>query len=444
MKSFPEEIFKPYDIRGTNDQLSEELAHKAGASLVHLTKAKTVLVGHDIRDSSPGLHKAAIEGIISQGADVVDMGLASTPTFKFAVSNFVEHEAGLMITASHNPAEYNGIKFTDSTGYPVTGEDIKETILNKDLPQVEKRGQVTEHDFIEDYIDKLIRLADLPSLKGLKIVLDTGNGMSGLVLPKLFKRLDCEIVPMYFELDGNFPNHESNPTKEETLTDLKNRIIEVGANFGAGFDGDGDRVCFVDEKGQYIRSDLALAALAEEYLKKRPGGKIVISPSMSWVTKEAIESAGGEAVLEKVGYTYIIKKLREIKGVMSGEVAGHFYFDDFDDLDSSEFALLLLIKKLVQEARPLSEIMAPYHKYHNLKETNFEVADQQAVIKKIEEEYRPKAKEFSDYDGIRADFDDWWFNIRLSNTEPVVRLNMEAKTPELLEEKKQEIISMIK
>ncbi len=444
MKSFPEEVFRSYDIRGTLDQLSLELAHKVGASLVHITKAKTVLVGHDMRDSSPRLVQAAIQGIISQGADVVDMGLCSTPTFKFAISSFSEHEAGLMVTASHSPAEYNGIKLTNHTGYPVTGEDIKEAVLNKELPVVDKLGQITKRDFLEDYIDKLIKLAELPSLKGLKVVLDAGNAMSGLVLPKLFARLDCEVVPLYFDLDGNFPNHEANPAKEETLADLKKKVIEVKADFGAGFDGDGDRVCFIDEKGQYIRSDLILALLATEYLKQRPGGKILISPSMSWTTKEAIEAAGGEAVLEKVGYTYVIKKLREVEGAMGGEVSGHFYFDVFNNLDSSEFALLLVIRVLVQEAKSLSEVMASYIKYHSLSEINFEVADQQAVLKKLEELYRPVAKEYNDLDGIRADFENWWFSIRPSNNDPVVRLNIEATSKELFEEKKQEIIEVIK
>jgi len=439
----PEEVFKSYDIRGTLDQLSEELAYLVGAGLVHLTGAKTIVVGQDMRDSSPEFAAAAIRGIISQGANAVDIGQCTTTMYNFATSNYPEHQAGLMITASHNPAEYNGFKMADSTGLPISGQAMKEVVLGKEYTAVDQPGSVKKCDVSQDYLNRLFELAKMPSLQGMKVVVDAGNGMSGLILPKIFERLDCEMVSMYFEPDGTFPNHEANPAKEDTLLDLKAKIQEVKADLGAAFDGDGDRVGFVDEQGNSIRGDILLGLLATEYLASHPGGKVTNSPNMSWVPRDAVLKTGGEVVQSPVGRTHVIKKMRDTDAVLGGEVSCHFFFKEFNALESSEFAMLLIMKIMAEKGQSLSEIIAPFMKYFGSGEINFKVEDKQGLINQLEEKYRPDSKSFSDLDGIRIEFEDWWFNVRASNTEPLIRLNMEAKTLELLESKKQEIINII-
>ncbi|MFH1142786.1 MAG: phosphomannomutase/phosphoglucomutase, partial [Candidatus Uhrbacteria bacterium] len=375
-----EEVFKSYDIRSTLDQLSDELAFLVGAGLVHLTEAKIIVVGQDMRDSSPRLATAAIQGIISQGSKVVDIGMCTTTMFNFAVSNYAEHQAGLMITASHNPAEYNGFKMADATGLPLSGQAMKEVVIGKEYPAVDLLGSVEQRDVSQDYINRLFELLQMPSLQGMKVVVDAGNGMGGLLLPKIFERLDCQMIPMYFEPDGTFPNHEANPAKEETLVDLQNKIKEVGADIGAAFDGDGDRVGFVDQQGKNIRGDILLGLLATEYLASHPGGKVTNSPNMSWIPRDAVLAAGGEVVNSPVGRTHVIKKMRETGAVLGGEVSCHFFFKEFQALESSEFAMLLILKMMAEQKKPLSEIIAPYLKYFGSGEINFKVEDKQGLI----------------------------------------------------------------
>jgi phosphomannomutase len=367
----PEGVFKSYDIRATLDQLSEELAEKVGAAIVCLTGAKTVVVGQDMRDSSPEFAAAAIKGIVSQGAKAVDIGQCTTTMYNFAVSNYPEHQAGLMITASHNPAEYNGIKMAEASGLPISGQVMKDMVIGKEYPTVDDLGVVEERDISSDYLERLLELADLPSLSEIKVVVDAGNGMSGVFLPKLFECLDCQMTPMYFEPDGTFPNHEANPIKEDTLVDLKAKMVEVGASIGAAFDGDGDRVGFVDEKGNMIRGDILLALLATEYLKDHPGGKVTNSPNMSWVPRDSILEAGGQVVHSPVGRTHVINKMRETGAVLGGEISCHFFFNEFHSLESSEYTMLLIMKMMAEQKKPLSEIIAPYIKYSGSGEINF-------------------------------------------------------------------------
>ncbi|MBU0531435.1 MAG: phosphomannomutase/phosphoglucomutase [Candidatus Uhrbacteria bacterium] len=436
-------IFKSYSIIGTMDKLSVELAEKVGAAVVHVTGAKTVAVGRDMRLSSPELAAGVIRGITNQGAKAVDIGMCTTTMYSFAVSDYDDIEASVMITASHNPAEYNGIKMNDSTGFPLSGESMKDAVMEKEYPAVAEVGEVERREIMDDYLKKVFDLAKVPSLKGMKVAVDAGNGMSGITLVKMFERMDAEFYPLYLEPDGNFPNHEANPVKEETLTDLKNKIREIGADFGAAFDGDGDRIGFVDDQGETVRGDILLAMLATEYLKDHPGGKVYTAVNQSWIVRDAVEAAGGKVVMNKVGRTHAVKWMKSEGGVLGGEVSGHFFFKEFNDLESSEFVFLMVLKMVAEQGKPFSEIMAPYRKYIGSGEINFEVEDKQGTIQKLEDKFKPESNKFIDIDGIRLEFDDWWFNVRASNTEPLIRLTVEAKTQELLDTKTQELTELI-
>ena len=440
--NIPEEIFKAYDIRGTKDQLSIELAQKIGVALVQITGAKRIIVGRDMRENSPELAKNAIMGILSQGAEVVDIGMCTTTIFAFAVSNNNENEAGLMVTASHNPAEYNGFKMSYSDGRPISGTEVKDLVLSADVKLKEVDG-VKEIDMSDEYLDYVFKTVDIPSVKDLKVVVDAGNGMSGVTLPGIIDRLDCEVESMYLEPDGTFPNHEPNPVKEETLKDLQKAVVDNQADVGFAFDGDGDRIGLIDDKGRIIPGDITLALFAVEYLKKNSGGKVSMSPNMGWAARDAILGNGGEIIMAKVGRTNVINQLQKQNGLFGGEISGHFFFKEFKLLESSEYAMLLTLKIIAASGKKLSEIIEPYLQYHNSGELNFEVIDKDQVIKSIEDKYRPGASSFSDLDGIRLEFDDWWFNLRKSNTEPIIRLRVETKTKEALDEKVSEIKSMI-
>ncbi len=436
-------IFKSYDIRATMDKLSPELAEKVGAALVVMTRAKTVAVGRDMRETSPELAKGAIRGITSQGAKAVDIGMCTTTMYNFAATNYDDVDAALMVTASHNPAEYNGIKMYNTEGFPVSGKVIKDLVLDKEYPLVDEVGEVEQRDVTEDYLNKMFDLAEMPSLSGMKVVIDAANGMSGIILPQIFSKLDAEVMEMYYEPDGTFPNHEADPIKEENLVDLKAKMQEVGATLGISYDGDGDRVVFVDDQLNTIRGDVLLAMLASEYLKDHPGGKVYTAVNQSWIVRDAVKEAGGETVMGKVGRTHAIAWMKEAGGVLGGEVSGHFFFKEFHYLESSEFVMLLIMKMIAEQGKSFSEIMAPYRKYISSGELNFEVDDKQGTIKKLKDKFKPEAKELIDIDGIRIEFNDWWFNVRASNTEPLIRLTIEAKTPGLLNEKKQELTDLI-
>jgi len=436
-------VFKSYDIRATMDKLSPELAEKVGAALVAMTGAKTVAVGRDMRETSPELAEGAIRGITSQGAKAVDIGMCTTTMYNFASTNYDDIDVAMMITASHNPAEYNGMKMYDMEGFPISGKVIKDLVMDKEYPAVEQLGEVEQRDVTDDYLKKMFDLAEMPSLAGMKVVIDAANGMSGIILPKVFEKLDAEVVEMYYEPDGTFPNHEADPIKDENLVDLKAKKKEVGAAPGISYDGDGDRVVFVDDKFNTIRGDVLLAMLATEYLKDHPGGKVYTAVNQSWIVRDAAKEAGGEAVMDKVGRTNAIRWMKENNGVLGGEVSCHFFFKEFHYLESSEYTMLLILKMIAEQGKPFSEMMAPYRTYISSGEINFEVEDKQGTIKKLEDKFKPESTSFTNIDGIRLEFEDWWFNVRASNTEPLIRLTIEAKAQELLDEKKKELTDLI-
>lgn len=448
-KEIKKSIFKAYDIRGLYPQeMDDNDAYRIARAYVTAIGCKRVIVGHDMRDSAETFEAATIRGLIDQGADVVPIGLTSTPMYYFAV-NHLEGDAGVMCTASHNPAEYNGYKMTGKGAVPsialVDNDKLWEMACAGDFPEPEKNGKLFDQvDVLDAYIDAVLDNVDIHSFGNMKIIVDCANGMGGHILPKLFCKVGNEPVRLYWRLDGSFPNHEANPLKTETLLALRDRVVDECADIGIAFDGDGDRVAFVDEKGQIIPGDFVTALIARQMLKKKPGAKILYDLRSSWVVPEEIEKAGGEAVECRVGHGLIKKQMRAEGGYFAGELSSHYYFSDFYTTDNGDLAMLNILKLVLSEGKPVSEIVAPLHKYFHSGEINSEVHDIPAVLARLKTEYGSKAKRVTEIDGYKAEFDDWWFNVRPSNTEPLIRLNLEARTRELMNQKVEELLKEIR
>ena len=440
-------IFKAYDIRGIYPRdLNEEVAYLVGRAIVVLTRAKTVVVGYDARFSSDSLVQAVIKGVTEQGADAVNIGLVTTPMLNFAVAEHPEHEAGIMVTASHNPKEYNGLKLCYGNALPIgenTGmADIKKLVLEEKFSAA-MPGKILKKEILDAYVEKVLSLIDVKNIKPLKIVVDTANAVGAIPLPEFFKKIPCQLIPLYFELDGNFPNHEANPLKEETLVDLKKKVLEESADLGVAIDGDADRIGFVDEKGETVRADLILTLIAKKILEEKPGGLVLYDVRSSRIAREVVEKAGGRAEMCRVGHALIKKQMWDNGALFAGEFSSHFYYRDFYNVESGDLTMLKLLEIISLSGRKFSEIVAPLLRYHHSGEINFEVSDKEGKMKELEEKYGAAASEISHLDGVRLDFSDWWFNVRPSNTEPLLRLNLEAKTKELMEQKKKELTEII-
>ncbi len=436
-------IFKAYDIRGLyGDQINEQTARDIGAALVQLLKAKSVVVGRDMRGSAPSISEALIEGITGEGCDVLDIGMCSTPMNYFSIGRF-EMDAGVMVTASHNPAEYIGFKISREKAIPLSyetgiGEIEKLVVAGVDHSDGPK-GKVTEREVIDDYKAHVLAFAE--NIRPLKMVVDTGNGVVGPFFKRIFAEAPIEYTPLYFEPDGTFPNHEANPLKLENMADLQAKVRETGADIGVAFDGDGDRSAYVDEKGTIITSDMITALIAREILGKEKGAGILYDLRSSWVVKEEIEKGGGVPYEDRVGHAYMKATMRKNGCAFGGELSGHYYFRDNYYADSGIIALIKLLNVMSAEKKPLSEIVAPLKRYFATGEINFEVEDKDGKMKELAEVFSDG--EISHLDGISVKYPDWWFNVRKSNTEPVLRLNLEAKTKELMEEKKAAVIKAI-
>ena len=442
-------IFKAYDIRGLYPQeINDDDAYRIARAFVTAMKCKRVVIGHDMRESAETFEKATIQGLVDQGADVVPIGLASTPMYYFAV-NYLKGDAGVMCTASHNPAEYNGYKMTGPGAIPsiaiVSSEELWEMACAGEFAEPEKKGTVLEQvDVLDAYTEAVLDNTGVRSFGALKVVVDCANGMGGHILPTIFEKVENEPVRMLWRLDGRFPNHEANPLKTETMLGLQDRVVDEVGDIGAAFDGDADRVAFVDENGRLIPGDFITALIARELLKKKPGAKILYDLRSSWVVPEEIEAAGGVAVQCRVGHGLIKQQMREEGGYFAGELSSHYYFSDFFTTDNGDLAMLNMIKLLLDEGKPLSEIVDPLRRYHHSGEINSEVKDIPAVLRRLEEKYGPIAKRVIHLDGYTAEFDDWWFNVRASNTEPLIRLNLEAKTREMMDVKVAELLAEIR
>ena len=432
-------VFKAYDIRGIYpNELNEELIKKIAKAFIAKTRAKKILVGRDERPHSPSLTHALISTLLKTGAQVINIGLATTPMFYFAVVH-LKADAGLMVTASHNPSQYNGLKMTLHDAVPIGDQEIqelKELVEQDSFSPNEKPGELIEKDIFGSYQEKILSFDQIK--KPLKVVIDTGNGMCGLTIPKIFKKLPLETTYLYQEIDLSFPNHEANPLKLETLQDLQEEVKKQNAHLGLAFDGDGDRVGFVDEQGHIVPMDLVTALIADQL----PSQKVIYDVRSSRIVKETVQNNHGIPISSKVGHYFIKKLMREKDAVFGGEVSGHYYFKELSYTDSAVLAAIKVLNILSHSEKSFSQIMKKYQKYHKINETNFEVQDKDAKIKEIENHY-PDAK-ISYLDGLTMEFDDWWFNLRKSNTEPLLRLNLEADSEELMTEKTKELTKLIK
>lgn len=440
---FNASIYRSYDIRGiVPTELDKEECYHIGRAYAKFTGAKRVVVARDMRPSGDEFEPELVRGLTEGGVNVIRMGLATSPMFYFAV-HFFGADGGVMVTASHNPGQYNGLKMTRAEAIPIAGDsglmDIRDLVEKRDWEEVEQAGGVEEKQIKDEYV-KMV--TEGFSAQGLKIVVDAGNGMSGYILKDVFARLGGEVVPLYWELDGSFPNHEADPLKEENLEDLKKAVKQEKADLGVAFDGDADRVFFVTDQGETVPGDIATAIIAREILAKYKGAPVLYDIRASWTTPEVIKEAGGEPVMWKVGHSLIKAKMREIGAKFAGEVSGHFFFTPWF-AESGMLAMGHVLTVLKRENKALSEIVKPLLRYFKTPEINYDVINKEAAIARLKDRYNDASK-IIDFDGIRFEYQDWWASVRASNTEPKLRLNMEAKTKELLEEKKAEIEGLIR
>jgi len=444
-----DEVFKAYDIRGTvPDQLDANLCRAVGAVFARFAGAGSVLVGRDMRPSGVELSRAFAEGVTSQGVDVVDIGLASTDMMYFASGKL--DAPGAMFTASHNPAAYNGIKLCLAGARPV-GEDtglaeIKAAVATGEPGPVDgRRGTVTSHDVLDGFAGHVRSFVEVSTLRPLRVVADVANGMGGLVVPRVFAGLPFRLELLYPELDGSFPNHPADPIQPENLKDLQARVTDTGADVGLAFDGDADRVFLVDERAQPLSGSSVTAMVATVMLERHPGATIIHNLICSKAVPEIVREHGGVPVCTRVGHSFIKAVMAETGAVFGGEHSAHYYFRDNYRADSGSIAALVVLELMSREGRPLSELRRPFERYASSGEINTRVPDPQAVIEGVARHYaaaHPEATQ-SRMDGLTVDFGDWWFNLRPSNTEPLLRLNLEARTAAECDARVQEVMAVM-
>ena len=444
-------IFKAYDIRGLVDvEIDSDFAFATGVAFARFLQIErepgTIVIGEDMRPSSPILADAFSAGVTSQGMDVIRIGLASTDMLYFASGKL--SLPGAMFTASHNPAEYNGIKLCLSNARPIGKESgllAIENFVRQGSPiALRNVGVEKERDMLQEYVDHLLTLVDMKDIRPLKLVVDAGNGMAGHTAPAIFARLNCEVIPMYFELDGTFPNHEANPLDETTLTDLKKAMKEHNADLGLAFDGDADRCFLVDERGVGVNPSALTALIAHRELIKHPGSSIIYNLISSRAVQEVINENGGVGLRSRVGHSNIKKLMAESGAIFGGEHSGHFYFKEFWRADSGALAALHAIAALGQSSQTMSQLLAPYNRYIASGEINSKVMDTQAATELVEKSYLSDEVSIDHLDGLTVNAQDWWFNLRPSHTEPLLRLNVEASTQAQMESVRDAVLSLIR
>jgi phosphomannomutase len=443
-------LFKAYDVRGVvPGELTPDTAYRIGRAIVVYLGADEVVVGRDMRVSGPALSAALIDGIRDQGANAVDVGLVSTDALYFAVGKY-GYPAGVMITASHNPAEYNGFKICREEARALSFEQgisqIRDLAVANDFPEPPegRRGDLQERDILDAYADHVLSLIDVSKVKPLKIAVDAGNGMAGATAPRVFARLPIEVVPLYFELDGTFPNHEANPIEPENIVDLQKAVVEQGCDFGVAFDGDADRMFLIDEHGAFVGGDMTTLMVSVSMLQKHPGSTICYNLICSRSVPETVERMGGKAVRTRVGHSLIKAEMRTHDAIFGGEHSGHFYFRDNWYADSGMIAMLTVLELVSEAGKPLSEVLAPLDTRVRSGEINSEVSDPPAIVAKVEQHYAAQGADVDHLDGVTVGFPDWWFNLRSSNTQPLLRLNVEADDRETLDAKTAEVLGMIR
>jgi phosphomannomutase len=437
-------IFKAYDVRGVYPtELDEALARKIGSAYVAVTGAKSVAVGRDMRASAPSISEAFVDGVSAAGASVVAVGLASTPMAYFAIGS-LGVDGGAQVTASHNPGKYIGFKFCRKGCVPMSletgiGEIEKLVKSGVGVESGSRKAPVETRDLTDAFADHVLKFG--PGIRKMRVIIDAGNGMAGHTVPRILARLPIEAERMFFELDGNFPNHEANPMKRENIAQLVARVKAAGADLGVAFDGDADRVVFVDEKGEAAGSDAITAIFAQEMLKKEPGGKVVYDLRSSRAVADIVRENGGVPIRERVGHSFIKATMRKNGAALGGELSGHYYFRDHYYSDSGEIAMVMLLSILSRSGKKLSELIAPTRRYVSTGEVNFHVEDKDGVIAALKKQYA--GAQMDELDGITVQFPEWWFNVRKSNTEPLLRLNLEADTPGRLASKKAELLPLL-
>ncbi|MGH3003767.1 MAG: phosphomannomutase/phosphoglucomutase [Gaiellaceae bacterium] len=441
------QAFKAYDVRGIYpDSLDEAGAYAIGRAYVEQFEPAQIAVGRDMRESSPTMALAVRDGAVDAGADVLDLGMVGTEMVYFAVGD-LKLDGGIAVTASHNPRQYTGMKIVRRGALPVGGEsglfDVRDRALAgawRDGP----RGEVRAEDIWRRFVDRVVSFVDVGSLKPLRVVIDAANGMAGAMLPPVLERLPMlDVVRCYFDPDGSFPNHEPNPLLPENREFIIRKTREVGADFGVAFDGDADRCFFVDDTGEFVPGDFTTALFAQAILAGDPGGKVIYDVRASWAVPEAIREAGGEPIVNRVGHAFIKQRMREVDAVFAGEVSAHYYFRDFSQADSGTVPFLLMCD-LVSRRGKLSEVLAPFRsRYFITGELNTPVPDVQRKLHELEERFGAEGA-VSQLDGLSVEAADWHFNVRPSNTEPLLRLNLEARSEELMERKRDEVLAVIR
>ena len=442
-------VFKAYDVRGVYPaEMDEDGARAIGRAYVEQFEPKRIAVGRDMRVSSPTMAKAAIEGASAAGADVVDIGLVGTEMLYAAVGH-LGLDGGIQVTASHNPKEYTGMKIVRRGALPVGGDsgllDIRDRAVSPPAtPRDQVPGQVRDEDVFPAYVDKVLSFIDIDEVLPLHVLIDAANGMAGVMLPPVLERLPkLKVRPFYFEPDGTFPNHEPNPLLPENREFIVKKTLELGAGLGVAFDGDADRCFFVDDTGEFVPGDFVTALLAEGILEKHPGAKIIYDVRASWAVPETIKRAGGIPLINRVGHAFIKQRMREEDAVFGGEVSGHYYFRDFYQADSGVIPFLLIVELIAKRGQRLSELLRPYREHYFLTgEINVPVTDVAVKLQEIKERFGAEGK-VSHLDGISIEAEDWHLNVRPSNTEPLLRLNLEALSQELMEEKRNEVLAHI-
>ena len=445
-------VFKAYDVRGLYPQeIDEAAARLIGRGFVAYLGAKRIAVSRDMRLSSPSIAAAFIEGAREQGADVVDYGMMGTDMLYFAVARD-RHDGGVQVTASHNPKEYNGIKMVRTEAFPLSGEsginDIRDMIAANQLPPpAAKPGSLSQASVVDDYVKHVLSFIDLPVIKPFNVVLDAGSGIAGMVAPLLFAHIPTKkLTTLCFEVDGTFPNHEANPLIEENRRDITEAVVREKADIGIAWDGDADRCFFLDGAGEFVAGDFITALLAEAFLIKHPGAKIVYDVRASYAVKDTAAKYGSEALMNRVGHAFFKRRMREDNAIFGGEVTGHYYFRDNFYADNGFIPALLILELMSRKGQTLRELLAPLReKYFISGEINTKVSDMRKAQEKIDGlAAKYTAGKVYSMDGISAEFPDWHFNVRGSNTEPMLRLNLEATTEKLMEERRDEVLAFIR
>jgi phosphomannomutase len=445
------DIFKAYDIRGVYPADLDEAGAKAiGAGFATYLGAREIAVGHDMRLSSPSLVAAFVDGVTEQGVDVTDYGMLSTDMMYFAVASG-NHSGGAQITASHNPKQYNGAKLVREGAFPLSGDaginDIRDMIAAGEIPPpAPTRGVVTTKSVLDRYVEHVMSFIDPSVIKPFNVVLDAGSGTGAIAAPSIFDRLPCRTTRLCFEIDGSFPNHEANPLIEENRRDITEAVIARKADIGIAWDGDADRCFFIDGTGEFISGDFITALLAQAFLLKQPGSTIIYDLRASFAVRDIVAAHGGKALMNRVGHSYIKRRMRDTNAVFGGEVTGHYYFRDNHFADNGMIPALLILELMSKQGKTLHELLAPLReKYFISGEINTKLAHMDLVQGKLD----VIAKKYADgtqatLDGLSVEYPDWHFNVRPSNTEPLLRLNLEATTAVKMAEKRDEVLALIR